>query len=581
MKKTYLTMLSTAICFAASAQNFTKVTGGIANNSFTSWGISWQDYDGDGDLDLFVNDKDQHRLYRNDGAGVFTDVTPPALASPAPLGFYYTTTWGDYNNDGYLDLYMGNDGDKHALFMGSAGGTFTQVTTGAPVTDMQHSFANVSFVDYDRDGFLDIFCSNVKNTQGQTEKNSLYKGSGTSFTKITTGSVVTDLQDNWCHAWADYNNDRCPDLFVGNMGNDFLYKNNCDGTFTKQTTGPVVSDGKDSETGSWGDYDNDGFLDLFVGIWGDKCRLYHNNGDGTFTLKTGTPLDNNVNNVTGSGWADFDNDGDLDLYVCCWVSSGTVANRFYRNDGGGNFTEVTNNTITATPHASNACLWADADGDGDMDLYVANKGTANDFFRNEGNSNKWAAFKLIGTTSNKSAIGAKVRVKTTINGTATWQMREVGNVSGQLTQSPIMANFGLDSATNIDSVIVQWPSGSDCVFTNVTGSKTYVVTEGGCGKVPLAVQHVAELNLSGAQAFPNPFTSATHVPYTLTAKADVSIEVFDITGKKLISVMNRDQAPGSYQSIITSEQLPASGTYFYRVKAGEQMFSGKIVFTGK
>lgn len=578
MNKFYLSATACLLALTASAQNFTKVTGGIAANSFTSWGVSWQDYDNDGDLDLFVNDKDQHRLFRNDGSGVFTNITPTNLASPAPLGFYYTTAWGDYNNDGYLDLYMGNDGDKHALFRGGAGGAFTQITTGPQSNDMVHSFANVSFVDYDRDGFLDIFCSNVKNAQSVAEKNTLYKGNGSSFTKITTGPVVTDLDDNWCHAWADYNNDRCPDLFVGNMTNDFLYKNNCDGTFTKVTTGPVVSDGKDSESASWGDYDNDGFLDLFVGIWGDHCRLYHNNGDGTFSLKTGTPLDANTDNVTGSGWADYDNDGFLDLYVCCWSANGTAKNRLYHNVAG-TFTEVTGNVLTATPHASNSCLWADVDNDGDMDLYVANKSTANEFFRNDGNGNKWVAFRLTGSVSNRSAIGAKVRVKAIIDGTPVWQVREVGGISGQFTQSPMVANFGLYLTGSADSVIVQWPSGADCVFTNVAAGKTYVISEDGCGKVQLSVPSVA--SISGGQAYPNPFASATYIPYTLTQKSDVSIDVFDLTGRKVISIVNREQVPGGYEALITGEQLAAGGTYLYQLTAGDQVIKGKIVYHGE
>ena len=366
------------------------------------------------------------------------------------------------------------------------------------------------------------------------------------------------------------------------MSNDFLYKNNCDGTFTKVTTGPVVSDGKDTETASWGDWDNDGFLDLFVGIWGDKCRLYRNNGDGTFSLKSGTPLDNNIDNVTGSGWADMDNDGDLDLYVCCWTQSGGVKNRFYRNDGSGNFSEILGNTVNNNPHASNTCLWADADGDGDMDLYIANKATANEYFRNDGNANTWAAFKLTGSNSNHSSIGAKVRVKATIGGTAVWQMREIGGTSGQFAQAPLIANFGLGGATVIDSVIVEWPAGSNCVYTQVPVGKAYAITESGCTRTALGITNPAGGPTAAAGApYPMPFATAAHIPYTLTAGGEVTLTVFDITGRKFLEVPTGYQSAGAHEVFITNEKFPAAGTYLYHLKAGAEMLSGKIVFAGQ
>ncbi len=573
MRYGYLLLL--LIAKSAAAQTFTKVAGSAATpNSLTSWGVSWVDIDGDTDLDLYVNDKDQHRLFRNDGSGTFTNNTPAALASPDPLGFYYTAAWGDLDNDGYIDLYLGNDGDKSALFKGSAAG-FTQVTTGPAVTDKTHAW-QVSFVDYNRDGFLDLYRANL--SSASPEAHNLYRSNaGSTFSKISTGAIVTDVDETWAHAWADYNGDRCPDLWVGAVTNDRLYRNNCDGTFTKVASGPMVTDGKDSQSGSWGDYDNDGDLDLFVSVWDDKSILYRNDGGGTFTKITSGPLAVAVNKATGSGWADWDLDGDLDLFVCTWDGQ---KDRAYSNNGDGTFTEVNSGPLVDEALSTNGCAWGDYDGDGDPDLYVTNRSTANHLFRNETTGKSWLSVRVKGGLSNFSGIGAKVRAKATIGGVPTWQMREIGGMGGQFAPATLVAQFGFGDATIIDSLKVEWPSGADCYFTAVPVNSAIAVWEEGCARMPASVAVLASAQGFVTTAAPNPFQESTTIFYSLPASAEVVLTVTDAVGR----IVLRRSAAGAQREgkfELSKAGFPAPGTYFYTLQAGGAATTGSFIFQGK
>ncbi|RMF60400.1 MAG: CRTAC1 family protein, partial [Calditrichaeota bacterium] len=458
------------------AQTFTKVTTGpVVNDGGDSYGGSWGDYNGDGFQDLFVpNYRQNNFLYMNNGDGSFTKISTGDIVTDG--GSSYAGTWGDYDNDGDLDLFVANfEGQNNFLYQNNGDGTFTRITHGAIVNDGGNS-RDASWGDYDNDGFLDLVVVN-----GFDENNFLYRNNGDgTFTKISNSPIVLDGGNSVGCAWADYDNDGFLDLVITNGApnqNNFLYRNNRDGTFSKITTDIVVTDGENSQGASWGDYDNDGDLDLFVTNANQNNSLYQNNGDGTFTKITNSIITTDGGNSACSVWEDFDNDGDLDLYV---TNRSPEANFFYINNGDGTFTKNTTSIIVQDHIWSLGTACADYDRDGDIDIFVANWSNSDNFlFMNNGNTNNWLNCELVGTSfSNVSAIGSNISLKANIQGLSVWQLREVSGLTGNNAQSSLNTKFGLGDATIIDSIVVNWP-GADTttVLTNVPVNQFLTITE--------------------------------------------------------------------------------------------------------
>jgi len=309
-------------------QTFIKVTTDVVVNGGGSLSNAWGDYDNDRFVDLFLAEGSNNtsKLYKNNRDGSFIKIIiGPIISEKRGI----SGSWGDYDNDGDLDIFIaagGNVGNvDNFLYSNNGDGTFTRITTGVIVNDGGASISG-SWGDYDNDGDLDLFVAN----RGLNE-NFLYSNNGNAaFTKITAGPIVTDVEPSLGGSWGDYDNDGDLDLFVANLGSDnFLYSNNGDGTFTKITTGEVVNDGGASIGSCWGDYDNDGDLDLFVANLGENNFLYSNNGDGTFAKVTTEVVALDMENSFGSSWADYDNDGDLDLFVS---NLGAENNALYLNN---------------------------------------------------------------------------------------------------------------------------------------------------------------------------------------------------------------------------------------------------------
>lgn len=445
-------------------------TGDIATNTGSSLSSNWGDYNSDGKLDLFIANTgfESNFLYTGTGDSVFNRVTAGDIVNdfnPAQSG-----TWGDFNNDGHLDIFVPFEIPNNRLYSNKGNGSFTPITTGALVNDGGRSLS-AAWGDYDNDGFLDLF---VANDQG--ENDFLYKNNGDgTFTRMTDGPPVNDGADGACAAWADYDNDGDLDLFVGNQNNqnNALFQNNGDGTFAAVTQGPVVNDGKSAQGASWGDYDNDGDLDLFVanGPFEQNSTdlatnaLYQNNGDGTFTEITQGPVVTDLTDANGSAWGDTDNDGDLDLFVSTF--SDAADNLFYINNGDGTFSKVTN-AATSESGFSTGASWGDIDNDGDLDLSVAQHFQSNNLlFVNEGNSNNWISLTLTGILANKMAIGAKVKVYAQIGGEQVGQLQEISSQTGRNGQNSLNAEFGLGDAAVVDSIRIIWPSGVRQLLKNV------------------------------------------------------------------------------------------------------------------
>jgi hypothetical protein len=442
---------------------FTKVTQGpVVTDGGWCYAMAWADFNNDSYPDLFVTNNDanngQHNfLYMNNGNGTFTKITGSPVFTDG--GSSYGCSAADFNNDGNTDLFVSNYNENNFLYVNNGDGTFAKVTQGPVVTNGGKS-VGAAFADYDRDGWLDLYVCN------RNEPNFLYHnlGNGT-FERITTGSIVTDIDNSSGCAWGDYDNDGWPDLIVVNVDTpNCLYHNNGNGTFTKITEGPVVTDLSKCSGASWGDCNNDGYLDLFIstGVLGTyNDLLYLNNGNGTFTRVTDSPVVNELTWSSGSAWGDYDKDGDLDL-----VAGGYDGyNRLFQNNGNGTFVKVLGNALVNDGSYVEGLAWADIDNDGDLDIFTARNNYFsgnNALYINNGNENRWLKVKCQGVISNAGAIGAKIRVYAHILGQSTLQFREISTQSGggQGGENELVQFFGMGDAQETDSITVWWPSGT-------------------------------------------------------------------------------------------------------------------------
>ena len=457
---------TSAVAVLTVDPTFTKITTGlIATDGGDSSGCAWGDFDNDGFPDLFVgNGGTKNFLYRNNGDGTFTKRTNAAPALDSGFG----GSWGDFNNDGWLDLFVANRAVNY-LYQNNGDGTFTRVTPFAGAAGAT-SWSG-SWGDYDRDGWLDLFISN-----GGGNNNALFHNSGDgTFTKITAARIVGDGGVSIGAAWQDYDGDGWPDLFVANNGgNNFLYRNLRNGTFARVTAGRIATDSQSAIVPDWGDYDNDGWPDLAVGCFG-RNLLYRNLGDGAFARQTNGPVVLDPQNSEIVQWIDYDNDGFLDLYS---ANDGGQNNTLYHNKGDGTFTKITAGILVNDGGKSAGCAWADYDNDGFLDLFVANwQGSRPNFlYRNNGNTNHWLKVKCVGSASNRAGIGAKVRVRATIRRTDMWQLREISGGTG-FGQTSLLAHFGLGDAEIADIVKIEWPSGAIQELRNVSVNRTLTVVE--------------------------------------------------------------------------------------------------------
>ncbi|MCU0345591.1 MAG: CRTAC1 family protein [Saprospiraceae bacterium] len=449
-------------CLLGSTDDFASQQVGAASGlegSGDAWSAAWGDFDNDGFPDLFVtthNPKQPNELYVNNKNGTFTKVEKAPFNSDVASSS--SASWGDFDNDGDLDLYVANNiGFDNFLYRNEGGGSFTKILND-PIVSYNGYSHGVSWGDYDNDGYLDMFVA----VYWETAFNLLYHNNGDgTFSEVTNNPVTNEASRSVSGVWGDYDNDGLLDLFVANTGgqNNSLYHNLGGGNFERITTGEIVNDGGSSVGASWADYDNDGDLDLFVANAGNEpCFLYKNNGGGSFGRMNVGAMTTDKGHAHGSAWADYDNDGDLDLFV----ARDGQNNSLYRNDGGDVFTSI-NNEMTSNDGLSFGTAWADYDRDGDLDLFVANRKDKGNFFfkNNKGTCKNWSSIKLVGTRSNKAGIGAKVSVTAKINGVEVTQMREVSAQSGGGTggQNDMRLIFGMGNAASISSITVVWPTG--------------------------------------------------------------------------------------------------------------------------
>ena len=434
-----------------------------------------------------------------------------------------------------------------------------------------------SWGDYNNDSYVDLYVSN----SGGTKKNYLYKNNGDgTFLKIKEGDMVNDNDSTRSVNWVDYDSDGDADIFVTNEAyqHERLYRNNGDETFTSITDNALVNDGGSTMSSSWGDIDNDGDLDVFLANDQGNDALFRNDGDNVFTKLSIDIVCNNGGNSFGSNFADIDNDGDIDLFVTNAFWGGPWNNFLYLNDGSGLFSVVTSDVTNTDLGWSFGNAFGDYDKDGDMYLLVANcYGAAqnNALYKSETTGNNWLIVDCTGMVSNKSAIGVIVKVKAMINGEAVWQMRDISAQSGYCGQNMLPVHFGLGDATIVDSIIIQWPSGIVDEFEAVYAGQYLKVTEGE------TVTGIAEFTGAGfnLSITPNPTSSSVTLTYHLIKSENVRLELFDSAGNRVTNFEIKDTLVGNnFFEIDRNKLLLANGNYFLVLKTNSGYGLVKINF---
>ncbi len=480
-------------------------------------GAAWIDYDQDGFLDLYLINgahaeglsaedepldyKPTNELYRNLGNGGFQKVTRKAKVGHEGYGMGVTV--GDFNNDGYPDIYISNYG-PNVLYRNNGNGTFTDITDKAGVAGNECSVGAV-WIDYNNDSRLDLYVGNYiafdpeynyyyapdgfpgpMAYDGQPDR--LYHNLGNGeFEDVTEQMGVYDPEGRAMGVGAaDYNNDGWIDIYVANdhMVN-YLYQNQQGKGFREVgvesgTAFNQVGEATISMCVDFADYNGDGLLDLFVSDDG-YCSLFANQGGGVFSEMSYSA---GIASASGQhvGWAtafiDYDNDGDLDIFKVNGELKHLYGHedQLFENTGDGTFEDVSveRGVHFQQERVSRGAAFGDYDNDGDIDVYIVNLEDHGILLRNDkGNLNNWLTLNLIGTASNRDAVGARVKV---IAGDKTYVSQKKGG-SGYLSQNDPRLHFGLGNAEVVDRIEVIWPSGKEQILENIEAGQFLTIKE--------------------------------------------------------------------------------------------------------
>jgi hypothetical protein len=497
-----------------------------------SGGLAMFDYDKDGWMDLYFVDSPivgsdpaaaRSELWRNNGNGTFTDVTDKA--GVGKVGWGMGVCAGDYNNDGWEDLYVTCFGPNH-LFKNNGDGTFTDVITQSGADDDRWS-CGAAFGDYDNDGWLDLFVSNYVDYKLENlpefgkgkmcqyrgvavqcgprglpgAGDSLFRNNGDgTFTNVTKAAGVADDAGRYGLGvlWCDFNEDSLIDLYVANdAGPNFLYRNNGNGTFSEIgfMSGVAVSE-DGGEQGSMGlaigDYEHKGRWNIMVTNFSEEYNaVYRQEKEFLFTdvsFATQTAQVSFPFVCWGLKFFDYDNDGWQDLFITAGhvypqmenARIGTTYKQrklFFKNNRNGTFTEIAASIGPSlmVPAPARGAAFGDMDNDGDVDIAVNNIDGPALILRNEGgNRNNWISIGLIGTSGNPDAYGARVKVT---SGDLV-QIDECRSGGGYISQHDKRLHFGLQKRTMVDTIEVRWPKGRTETFSNIPANSFVTLKEG-------------------------------------------------------------------------------------------------------
>ncbi len=538
--------------------------GYSCGSTFLGTGVSFVDYNKDGwdDLTFATESTLPVRFFKNIG-GTFVEeffTMPPTLFQTKQVN------WIDFDNDGDYDLFITSDTNADKLFENDGNMNFTDISASAgfPTTTIK-SFG-ASWGDINNDGYLDVFISVRDNLFVQTNMLFRNNGNGT-FTDISTSAGINSSSLSFCSAFIDYDMDGDQDIYVSNDKDyvkNLLFRNNGNETFTEVGGQSGTNVSIDAMSTTIGDYNKDGFFDIYVTNTPDGNVLLKNNGNGTYSDQASASSTTFNSIGWGAVFIDAENDSDLDLYVSGSLDGSTPglkSSAFYENNDDGTFTDATSTSgFVGDNAASFSNAVGDIDNDGFPELAVTNNGIDNVFLWKNNNTsfNNWLKVNLEGTTSNRDGIGSIIEIAT--NGNK--QYRYTLNGEGYLSQNSKVEHFGLGTSTMVDYVKVTWLSGTIDIINNVPVNQVINITEGATLAVPDEIQQ------AGIRIFPNPAND--HLKIRSINEIDHVI-IRDITGRNVLFQLTADLSDE-----LNISELSA-GTYFVEVFSNERRYTTKII----
>jgi hypothetical protein len=463
-------ILSTALTVSSQISFIDRTNFAGLGGTALNQGLALGDYDNDGREDLYVSalNGGPNRLFRNMGNFIFQDVSAQAGVNYA--GTSKVSSWGDIDNDGDPDLYVGNRDENDVLYINQGDGTFTEETAARGIYNPAPTSA-VLFSDINRDGWLDVYLGNMH------QPNIMYLNDGTGhFTDHAESSGATDDAVAMGSVFFDFDLDGDEDLYLPHDAQVpyILYRNEGNVQFTNISSEANVNYAGFGMGAEVGDFNQDGYMDIYITNLYDNV-LYQNMGDGTFESVGEAMHVNDYGMGWGSVFADFDNDRLQDIYVSNDFNFSPYENVLYRNTGN-DFEIVSEGDPCASPHAGYATVASDLNDDGLMDLLVANSGAPGvQLFQNVSTANNhYIAIHLAGVQSNNDAIGARIEVHTA----AGIQYDQVISSSGYAANNGRWIHFGLGNDEVVDLLKIYWPSGVVEEFQNLTTDKKFAIIEG-------------------------------------------------------------------------------------------------------
>jgi hypothetical protein len=497
---------------AESLPRFVNVGGQLGINTFSMCGGAIaDDFDGDGSVDLVVSSwslDGQIRFFRNDQDGGFTDCSDAAGLTGITGGL--NLVQADFDNDGHLDFLVLRGGwlsragaQPNSLIRNNGDGTFVDVTMISGLAAVHYPTQTASWADYDLDGDLDLYVGN-ETAGGVSAPCQLFNNQGDgSFRDVAAKAGVTNDTFTKAVVWGDYDSDGWPDLYVSNLGEDNrLYRNDQDGTFTDHAESTGLTGPHESFPAWFWDFNNDGHLDIYVAAYSTSLQsiagsylgrvpghelacLYRGDGKGQFkdvAKETGLTR---PSLPMGANFGDLDNDGFLDFYLGTGDPeyATLTPNIMYRNRNGDSFADVTTAGGFGHLQKGHAVVFADFDNDGDQDIFEQLGGAypGDRFFdalyENPGFPGHWLSVRLIGAESSRSAIGARLRVDVSSNGTTRSIFKHV-NSGGSFGANPFRQTIGLGDADMVERLEVSWPGRATQVWQNIAADRALTILEG-------------------------------------------------------------------------------------------------------